>query len=118
MAEKEEFRKYYHRRVNVKERITFAAWGFIQLCCKKHKHKLELAQIGSLPFYCCPVTDCLVKVPPMVYEKVSDEILRRFNENHLAVGDSWTVKHCGKLYKCEVMAVSTGKQPLVSISNI
>ena len=106
MAEKEEFRKYYRRRVSVKERITFVAWGFIQLCCKKHKHKLELAQIGSQPFYCCPDTDCLVKVPPM------------FNEHHLAVGDSWTVKYCGKLYRCEVVAVSTGKQPLVSISNV
>ncbi len=102
----------------MKERIAFVAWGFVQLCCKTHRHNLELTQIGSQPFYCCPDTSCLVKVPPFVYEKVSDEVLKRFNKNCLTVGESWTVKYCGKLYRCEVVAVSTGKQPLVSISNV
>ncbi len=100
------------------EKIAFAAWGFIELCCKHHKTELTLTEVGLKPLYCCSESDCPVKVPAFVYEKISDEILKKINDGKLTVGESWTRRYGGKFYTCEVIAFPTGRQPIIGISTV
>ncbi len=98
------------------EKIAFAAWGFISLHCKHHAEEMQLKDVGGRPFYVCTDAMCTLKVPALVYEKISDDIIKTLNKGKLTVGAKWYKRYCGKNYQCEVIAVPTGKQPVIAVT--
>lgn len=100
------------------ERITFAAWDFIELVCSKHGTELSLEMRKHQPTYVCSEKGCSIHTSANVYEKILADIVERMNKNSLAVGESWRKKYQGQNYEFKVIVFSAGKKTKVSVRNL
>lgn len=99
----------------IKEKIVYTAWSFVELHCQEHGDVLALKEVNGKPFYCCPQEQCTVRVPAAVYEKIRMEVVKRINTEKYALGAKWVHRYLKVTYECKVISAISNLFPVVSV---